>query len=427
MRQFFTLLKKEISELVTWQILLPLLVTALLFFGLGGLIGGEREKASTPQDIIVLNRDTSPAASAVIESLKEANFKPEIVTPSATEEAFIAKATELKAQVGLIIPGGFGDGITKLEPQTLTTYSFIRNFSLVSNQNSFILQSAIAAVNTTTSRQLISINTTAPAATLLQPVSAQEKVVVGSNVASTTMQEVIGYVTAQTTFIPLILFFVIVFAAQMIATAVASEKENKTIETLLTMPIKRKYVVTAKMLAAGIVAMAASVIYMVGFQSYMQGITGGVSSSLTPEVANSLGLSFSHFDYVVLGLSLFMGILVALSIAMILGSFAEDIKGVQGLITPLMVLVIIPYILVFIVDITSLSPVVKSLVQAIPFTHSFTAAPNLLLGQENQAYYGILYQLVCFAIFVTIAAKIFTTDRIVTLKLTFTKTKKPNA
>jgi hypothetical protein len=63
----------------------------------------------------------------------------------------------------------------------------------------------------------------------------------------------------------------------------------------------------------------------------------------------------------------------------------------------------------------------------IPFTHSFTAAPNLLLRQESQVYWGILYQLACFVVFVTIAAKIFTTDRIITLKINFSKTKKPNA
>jgi ABC-2 type transport system permease protein len=132
-------------------------------------------------------------------------------------------------------------------------------------------------------------------------------------------------------------------------------------------------------------------------------------------------------DYLLLGASLFMGILVSLAIAMILGSFAEDIKSVQGLITPLMVLVIIPYILVFLVDIASLSPFLQNLVNAIPFTHSFTAAPNLLLKQDSQVYWGILYQLLCFIVFVTIAAKIFTTDRIITLKITFSKAKKPNA
>jgi ABC-2 type transport system permease protein len=427
MRQFSILLRKEIAELITWQIILPLMVTAGLFFGLGGLIGNEQEKAKSPQTIIVVDRDASPSSTLVIDTLKDNNFAPVVLT-TAGEADILSKAATEKAQVALVIPEGFGEGINKAQPQQLTTYSFIRSFSLVGNQNSFILQNALLAINTVFSKQLISLSSSIPANSVLQPVSTSDKVVVGESVATTSLQAVLGYVNAQTTFIPLILFFVIIFAAQMIATAVASEKENKTIETLLTMPVKRGHVVTAKMLAAGIVAMVASIVYLVGFQSYMQGITGGVSlGNLQPEIAEALGLTFSTLDYLLLGASLFMGILVSLAIAMILGSFAEDIKSVQGLITPLMVLVIIPYILVFLVDIASLSPFLQNLVNAIPFTHSFTAAPNLLLKQDSQVYWGILYQLLCFIVFVTIAAKIFTTDRIITLKITFSKAKKPNA
>ncbi len=428
MRQFYILLIKEIKELVTWQIILPLLVTAALFFGLGGLIGNEQEKAKTPQVVLVIDRDSSPSATLVVDTLKSSNFAPILLPASTTEADLISRAETEKAAVAVTIPEGFGEGINQAKPQQLTTYSFIRNFSLVSNQSPLILQNALSVINTTFSRQLISLNSTLPAISALNPVTSNERVVVGNSVANTSMSAVLGYVNAQTTFIPLILFFVIVFAAQMIATAVASEKENKTIETLLTMPIKRSHVVTAKMLAAGIVAMIASIVYLVGFQSYMQGITGGASTSnLQPEIAQALGLTFSTLDYLTLGISLFMGILVSLAMAMILGSFAEDIKSVQGLITPLMVLVIIPYILVFLVDITTLSPALQTAVKAIPFTHSFTAAPNLLLRQENQVYWGIFYQLICFIFFVTIAAKIFTTDRIITLKINFSKAKKPNA
>ncbi|CAN5121988.1 ABC transporter permease [soil metagenome] len=428
MRQFSILLRKEITELITWQIILPLLVTAGIFFGLGGVIGSEQEKAKAPQAIVVVDRDTSPSSTLVIDTLKANNFTPTILPASTTEAEILSRASGDNAQVALVIPEGFGDGINKAQPQQLTTYSFLRSFSLVANQNSFVLQNALSAINTAFSKQLISLSSNLPAANILLPVSSTDKVVVGQAIANTSLQAVLGYVNAQTTFIPLILFFVIVFAAQMIATAVASEKENKTIETLLTMPVKRSHVVTAKMLAAGIVAMVASIVYLVGFQSYMQGITGGASlGNLQPEIAQALGLTFSTLDYLTLGVSLFMGILVSLAIAMILGSFAEDIKSVQGLITPLMVLVIIPYILVFLVDIASLSPLLQNVVKAIPFTHSFTAAPNLLLKQDSQVYWGILYQFVCFIVFVTIAAKIFTTDRIITLKITFSKAKKPNA
>ena len=86
---------------------------------------------------------------------------------------------------------------------------------------------------------------------LQQPVTVDEVVVVGTRTAAAPVDAVMGFVSQQTTFIPIVLFIVIIFAAQMIATAIATEKENKTLETLLSYPISRASLVTAKMVAAG--------------------------------------------------------------------------------------------------------------------------------------------------------------------------------
>ena len=78
--------------------------------------------------------------------------------------------------------------------------------------------------------------------------------------------------------------------------------------------------------------------------------------------------------YILLGLSVFAGIMVALSIAVILGAFAEDLKSVQIIITPLMMVVLLPYLITMFIDINTASPVLKWLIYAIPFSHPFLAA-----------------------------------------------------
>ena len=123
-------------------------------------------------------------------------------------------------------------------------------------------------------------------------------------------------------------------------------------------------------------------------------------------------------------LAVFFGILAALAMAIILGSFAEDSKAAQGVVAPLMVLVLIPYILTMFLDVSSLSSGIRILIWLIPFSHPFMAAPNLLLGQVAQVWYGILYLAFFFVVFVFIAAKIFASDKIFTMKLSFKK-KKP--
>jgi len=47
----------------------------------------------------------------------------------------------------------------------------------------------------------------------------------------------VSVVTQQTLLIPIVLFMVIMMSAQMIAASIAGEKENKTLETLLSTPV----------------------------------------------------------------------------------------------------------------------------------------------------------------------------------------------
>jgi ABC-2 type transport system permease protein len=268
-----------------------------------------------------------------------------------------------------------------------------------------------------------------PVQMLQQPVKITEHVVVGGRQAATPVNAVMSFVSQQTTFIPIVLFIVIIFAAQMIATAIATEKENKTLETLLSYPISRGSLVTAKMVAAGLVALVSAGVYMFGMRSYMNGIESGLggtgagarAAAASEAIMQRLGLTFSAGDYALLGLTMFAGILVALSIAIILGGFAESVKAVQALLTPLMVLLLVPYFLTLFIDIDQLPTIVRWVVMAIPFTYPFIAGPNLFLGNYSAVWFGIVYQLIWFTVFVVIAARIFSSDRILTMKLDFSR------
>jgi ABC-2 type transport system permease protein len=162
---------------------------------------------------------------------------------------------------------------------------------------------------------------------------------------------------------------------------------------------------------------------MFGFKYYIGGITGvsGSQPTLASSAINQLGLALDTKGYILLGLSLFFSILVALALATILGAFAEDVKKVQGLILPITFLIMIPYILTMFLDVNSTSTLIKIIVYIIPFSHPFLASPNLLLHNYSAVIYGIIYQAVVFGVLVIIAGRIFSTDRILTMKLNFKK------
>jgi ABC-2 type transport system permease protein len=427
MRKFLILVKKEIQELLTPQMLVPLVAVVLVFVFIGKIMGNETAKIQAPQPVAVVDLDNSSLSQTLIETLGKNNISVDRYSNKATSQV-IKEAKQKNEKAVLVIPSGFESGIKNFIPQKVEVYTILSNFSFLGSRASQSVVVALAATNQLISSQLISqVAPNANQVALKQPVLTNDFVIVGERQANVNPAVVSNFISSQTTFIPIILFLVIVFASQLIATSIASEKENKTLETLLSSPVSRKAVVAAKLVGAGLVSLLTAVVYLFGMRYYITGLTGSATSSAMDEATKTavaqLGLTFGAFDYVLLGLTLFLGILAALSIAIILGSFAEDTKAAQGLIAPLMALVLIPYFLTLFLDISTLSPVLRWFVYAIPFSHPFLAAPNILLHQYTNVWYGILYLVVFFVVAVFIAAKIFSSDKIFTLKLKFGKKK----
>lgn len=418
MRKFWVLLRKELLELITPQILLPFAITILVFVFIGNVVGNESERMAGPS-VTVIDMDESAASGAVIDALEQAEFEVTIA-PRDTDLSAVPTWGPDKASLVVSIPRGFGDGIAAGTPQKLESYTFIRNMSFLATRDTGALAAVLEAVNESLSNAAIErgMPGSDPAA-IKRPVGLTENVVLDGKTAQASAGQVLTVLGQQTTFIPIVLFLVIVFAAQMIATTIASEKENKTLETLLASPIGRGQLVTAKMVAAATIALLSAAAYMAGMRYYMNSLMGGLdaTSGLPAGVMEKLGLTLGAGDYVMLGASLFAGILVALAAAVILGAFAENVRSVQSLITPLMVLIMIPYFLTLFVDLETAAPSIRWLVLAIPFAHPFLAALNIYVGDPMTSWAGTAYELVWFVGLSFIAARIFSSDRILTLKL----------
>ena len=432
MRRFMILLKKELSELINLQTLLPFVVIVLMFMGLGQTLSSVGAETGDSITAAVADHDRGALSPTVMAALEQAGLEP-VATTSTIDDSTAARVLDdAGAEIALEIPEGFSAALAAGEQQQVESWSRIRHFSFVGNEDISALEGALEVVNSTVAAAIAAdAAPDVPSVILQRPVIPSEHVMVGDKTAAASAATVMGFVSQQTMFIPIVLFLVIVFAAQMIATAVATEKENKTLETLLSYPVSRTSIVTSKMVAAGLVALLAAGAYMYGMSQYMGGIESSFSGGPEAEAAlqasegamRQLGLTFSMSDYLLLGLTLFASILTALAIAIILGAFAENVKAVGTLIMPLMVLLLIPYFLTLFLDLSVLPDAARYAVLAIPFTYPFITGPNLFLGNYGIVWWGIGYQFIWFAIFVTIAARVFSSDRILTMKLSLHRKK----
>jgi len=419
MRRFWVLFVKELRELVTPQTIVPIVLVVVVFLGLGRVISSQTKAQNNPQPVMVVDNDNSAASAGVVALLRQNKLAVTLEHNAALPD--FSRSINEKAVI--VIPGGFGRDIAQGRSATLETYTVQNGFSIARLADTGLVASAVAQINAALAAQrLAQVAPHSKPADVLAPVRNDQHMVVSGKVAAVDPASVAAYLGTQSAFVPVVLFIVILFAGQMVATAMANEKENKTLETLLSVPISRTTIVAAKMLAAGVVSGLTAAAYVYAVHGLQSSFTGSQTLDAGTKTAiGQLGLNLSLGSYALLGLALFLGILVALAIALVLGSFADNIKSVQSLIMPLMVLLLIPYLATLVTDVQTLPLTFKVLLGVIPFTYTFQAMPNLYLHHYSQVLLGSGYELICFVIFMLLAAKLFSSDQLLTMRLRWVK------
>ncbi|MFA4926195.1 MAG: ABC transporter permease [Candidatus Aminicenantales bacterium] len=425
MKNFGHLLVKEIKELVNKQLIISLAMMILIFSFIGNVTKKEMKKAIAKQKIAVLDLDQSELSRNLIGTLNMANF---IIDEQSGEKEQVIKQLQT-TELGLlvVIPAGFSREVSNLKPAEVETYSYLRGISLSGTRSSEVVRAVLNTTNDFLSNQYLKkrlpdINP----AEIKTPIKNREFILVKDRMAEGSSAAVIGTLYAQSYILPIILMMIIMYSSQMVITAIAMEKQNKTLETLLTVPISRQAIAMAKMLAAGLVGLLSAAIYLYGFQMAFSFPTEELSSATGGGVAlilKQLGLTINTQGYILFGLSLFLAILCALSIATILGVLAEDYRTAQSLNIPLVFLILVPYFISLFADINTMSLPAKILVLAIPFSHPFFAMQNMMFGHMNMFWLGLVYNFIFVTVMLIWTARIFATDRVLTMKLKWGKKK----
>lgn len=424
MKNFSHLLIKEIKELLNKQLVISLIFILVIFNFIGNVTRSEMKKAMSKQKIAVLDQDRSEISRNIIGALNMARFI--IDEKTGDKQKVVEEVRNSNLELLVVIPQGFGELASSFKPAEVETYSFLRGISISGRAKTEMVRALLNSTNEYLSNEYLKkkIPETDPKL-LKEPIKNREFVVVKDKQAEGSSAAVLNALTAQNFILPVILMMIIMYSAQMVITAIAMEKQNKTLETLLTVPISRGAIVMAKMLGAAIVGLLSAVIYMYGFRNAFNFSDVDISQALggiTP-ILKQLGLTISTQGYVLFGISLFLTILCALSLATILGVLAEDYRTAQSLSVPLVFIVLIPYFISLFADINTMSLPAKILVLAIPFSHPFFAMQNIMFGHMNMVWLGIVYNFLFVVVMLWWTTRIFATDRVLTMKLKWGKKK----
>jgi len=326
----------------------------------------------------------------------------------------------------MVLPEGFGDIIMGKgeESAVIDIYSDVKSFSLMTMIGGMAINEIVNQISASISQSLIESNLVAGApdfAFLNNPISTVEYTRVNDKIEKVSGMLVVNMVTSQTIFIPIVILLIVMFSSQTLAASVTGEKADKTLETLLTTPVKRLNILIAKMVGASLISLAYAAIFMFSYSNMMGGMMGEVDAGQLnmTGILENLGISFNATTYIVLGISLFLSIIIGLAFAILTGILAEDLKKLQGLLTPMIIMLIIPYIISMFADINTLPVAFRIIMYIIPFTHTFTAVGNLFTANYLLLGIGLAYQLIFLILSIWFVTRIFGSDKIFTLKLNF--------
>ncbi len=412
MSHILSLIKKELRELLTPATILPIVIVALLFASLGGLTGGAVEDALTASPkIAIVNMDEGDFSQIYFEVL--VGLEADVVFNGSEEseiEDALAKMKAEGAMATIVIGSDYSSTIENGSRANITIYWNMVGTGMFSSMSTAPVDMMIINVSTQTTHKLIKSGMPGEdPRNITSPIRYESTTFLGDKeLVGVGPAEVSAFMQGQSFMMPLLIMIVIVMLGGIIISSMGQEKENKTLETLLTLPVSRTTIVSGKLIGSAIVGLLFAGVYMLGMNYYMEGL---MSMAQEMELAE---LKLGMVETAIVGLMVALAILCALGLCMILGAFAKNYKAAQSLTIPISFLAVIPFFVVMFTDFVNLPLMAQIVLFIIPFTHPMMAMNNMIMGNYELVYYGIAYLVAFTLATVMITVRLYRSDILLT-------------
>lgn len=427
MSHMTNIIKKEVRELLTPGSVISVLFMVVLFAGLGGLIGGEVDSAAELPTFGLITEDGDyyedwNPTDVLKSAYGEDSYKIVMMdsTCDSSDADIVAEMQERGITSVIALPSiaSFNQSITDQTQISVRQYYLYEPTGLFGSVSSTVMSSVVTILSNSLSQKLISdtgseINyefLMSPIGTAGEDIST---IVDGQAHSGITPYDISNEITSQTLMIPIVIMIIIMMVGSIVISSMGSEKENKTLETLLTMPVKRTSIVSGKIVAAAIVGLVYGLAYMVGMSIYMGSMTGSITGSSSVSLED-LGMALGAADWVLVMVSMFLAIVCALGICMILGAFAKNYKSAQTMTMPLSILAMIPMFIIMFTGWYGAGGAIQFITFIIPFSHPMMAMQALMYGDMTLVIGGIVYMAAFAIVSILITVRLYNSDILIT-------------
>jgi ABC-2 type transport system permease protein len=300
----------------------------------------------------------------------------------------------------LLIPKGFSKNITAGKPGSVELYTKVKRVSVSVSART----SGISSILEIAFKQALAKAFGIPQSILLSPINVKSHVFVPS----------IGILSPQElnslTWIPLtigmIFLILIIVVAQLSALSMSFEREERTLELLLSLPIPRTSIILSKIVGAFVVSIIEVIVFAASMIGYIRLITGAGGLTTGP----IMKVLSSPFTLTLLSLSMIVSLLFVSSIAMLLGLFGKDPRSSQGIATS----VITPLALIgYFVTLSGVpTGTLGYAIGSIPTAHVVISVLAPLQGSLKLAIYSLLINTVYTVISIYVLIRVASSERL---------------
>ena len=425
------IVKKEIKEILRdprlflGMILVPLIMFPIMGLGIRTMIESSAKQEQIT-NIAVLNLDSGELAEQMFKNpnliavFEQNNISIVYLNDygiTSEKEAIRYLMENESIAALLIIPENFSECIYNQTPATIQVYTVLKSAGFEGFASSARVNVVVGTIRQLLVNYLIiNMNPDADPNFVTNPVvSYPVTVYKGKEIEGVPPEAITGLMFSQAFMLPFAVMFLLLIAVQFAAISVASEKEQKTLETLLSLPVSRKTILLGKLTGAFFVAVLGSFGYIFGFNFYMMMVTNAMQEEIPMISPEDVGLIITPLGYILLGVSLFLAILVTLSLALLLAAPAEDVRGAQSVVGILVVPMIISAMILAFLSL-KMPENVKVALLFVPFINPAITTIELLSGNYWLPIIGIAGMCIEALLFLYITAWFFGTEKLITIR-----------
>ena len=426
MNKLWALVVKEVKELVRDpKILIGVILMPVLIFPIMGsaiqISQDSVQRAVRGASFAVWTDDDGFVTDALLGYLYQNNTVVPVEATSLENALEIFTSTDSSALV--YIPTGYNDNITLGRQGTVKIYANLRSLNMAETQSTDLVSNLINIYNYYFSISKIQTlitqsGSTGTATGFRNPITIDYASILKGSVLEIPPSAIFTLVMSQSIMLPIMVMMMVMFAIQMAATSIALEKEQKTLETLMTLPVIRMTILGGKLSGSIVIAIAGSISYLIGFGYYMNSAFSFVPAATSMNLSD-INLGITPFGFLLVGIVIFVTLVSALAMALSVAVFADNVRSAQSFTGVLVTPIMIPALVLMFSDLEMLPPALQYGLLLIPYTHSIIATKAAFLGNYFVVLRSIFFISIWTVAVLYIAAKIFSTERIITARFTF--------